>query len=223
MSQPDAHMSSQGNLAAPPLSPQDLHFPKTSARKETRREKRRREWQEEKIRAIREKKGLAEESSVGAESSRAESQFSVATGYQQRLLSYGRTESQWRVIEDLELCARCLTRTNPPHGPGDSYAPCTGQRNAPFDYATIYGTRGARDSEAGDTVRHRDRKWRPGGAQLETDGFYPAAGYIEHDSYGSGVTYDTHATYGGDLNRFAPLYPFRIPSSDPEREAEFGM
>jgi hypothetical protein len=120
MSLPDAHMSGQEEPVAPHL-PQavdpDTHALSTApARMETRREKKRREWHEGKLSASREKIQRQQDSLLVAGSSRTESHFPSATGGKQRHPSYGRIESQRRVIEELKLCASCLTRTIPPHG-----------------------------------------------------------------------------------------------------------
>jgi hypothetical protein len=120
MSLPDAHMSGQEEPVAPHL-PQavdpDTHALSTApAPMKTRREKRRREWHERKLSASREKIQRRQDSLLVAGSSRTESHSPSATGGKQRQPSYGRTESQRRVIEELKICASCLTRTTPPHG-----------------------------------------------------------------------------------------------------------
>jgi hypothetical protein len=238
-------------MAAPPAPPTDLGaLPSSCTRTETRREKRRREWHEGKIKSSRDKKqhgqattpeeqlGHRDPQHAGPESPYASAQSPTypAAGGKRHHPSHGRTESQWKDIEELRLCAGCLTRTTPPHKPGDGHAPCTGQPNAPFDLAKIAVIRKAldklkiehrRSDSLGwpDTISpQRNRQWRPGDTSsnasqhtlcqgIEPGRRYPEAGHGEYESGPPGVSYDTRTTSGGGLNPFAPLYNLHNPSS----------
>jgi hypothetical protein len=173
-------LSSQEEPVAPHLLQgvdPDTHAPSmASARTQTPHEKRRRGWHKVEIKSNREKKRLNEISLLAAESSRAESPLSPAVkeshpsppaqGRRCHPL-YERTEGQWRDIENLRLCASCLTRTTPPHGPGDSHAPCLGQPHAAFNTAKVSMIRKALEEleaehrPSGETPQP-SRQWHPG-------------------------------------------------------------
>jgi hypothetical protein len=243
-------------MAAPPT---DLGaLPSSCARTETRREKRRREWHEGKIKSSRDKKqhgqattpeeqlGHRDPQHAGPESPYASAQSPTypAAGGKRHHPSHGRTESQWKDIEELRLCAGCLTRTTPPHKPGDGQAPCTGQRNVPFDSAKIAVIRKAldklkiehrRSDSLGrpDTISpQRNRQWRPGDTlsnasqctlypSIQQEHRYPEAGLSGYESGPPGGTSNGNATSGGRLSSFAPLYNIRNPSFYLQPRVEF--
>jgi hypothetical protein len=62
-----------------------------------------------------------------------------------------RSPSQWKTIRELKLCARCLTRTIPPHKPGFEGAPCKGQPYEPWNASGIERIRRASMRLAGRT------------------------------------------------------------------------
>jgi hypothetical protein len=246
-------------MVTPLAPPADLvAFPSSSARTETRREKRRREWHEGKIRSSREKKqhnqattpeeqiGYRDPQPAGPVSPFASAQSPTypATGGKRHQPSHGRTESQWKVIEELRLCAGCLTRTTPPHKPGDEHAPCTGQQNAPFDHAKMAVIRKALDKlkaefrrsdslgQPNTTSPQWNRQWRLRETSsnmsqhtlcqgIEPGCQYPEAGLSEYESGVAGLTYDIHPTPGGGFNLFAPLYNLHNTSSSPHPRVGF--
>jgi hypothetical protein len=153
-------------------------------RTETRREKKRREWHEAKIIQSRERRRRYETISSAEQiklqcPQNADPQikqapaFQWAAGEEDKLRvgsesatepyhtsgkpdpSYGRTESQWTVIEELKLCASCLNRTTPPHNPEHPHAPCTGQPFANFSNAKISAIRKVLDQSKAE-IRHND-------------------------------------------------------------------
>jgi hypothetical protein len=217
-------------------------LPISYARPETRRTKRRREWQENKIKTTRGKKqhnqaatsgeqtGIHAPQHAGPESpcTAGHSHAGLATG-RRRHPSHGRTESQWKVIEELRLCAGCLTKTTPPHKPGDAHAPCTGLPNAAFDHAKIAVIRKAVGRLEADICRSEGlewsgsrspqwyRQWRSGDASSEGSQRtlwqgnnmrhqHAHAGHSGYDSSMPGLLHEACATSGGSLHPFAPLY-----------------
>jgi hypothetical protein len=236
-------------LPTPPTPHADQEASSTgSTRTETRREKRRREWQENKIRQSREKKqhnqaptydekvGLRVPRTAGPEPQRAlEHDHTGTISGGRRHPSHGRTENQWIVIEELKLCAGCLTRTTPPHKPGDLHAPCTGQPNAAFDGAKISMIRKALEQLKAE-IRHNDdlgrtgirslqrnRQWHPGdtsstGSQhtlysgIESRHPHADAGHSEYASGTSRPTHEIHVMPGGS-HPFAPLYNLHASNS----------
>jgi hypothetical protein len=217
MSLPDAHMSGQEEPVAPHL-PQavdpDTHAQSTApARMETRREKKRREWHEGKISASREKIQRQQESLLVAGSSRTESHFPSATEGKQRHPSYGRTESQWRVIEELKLCACCLTRTTPPHRPGNRHAPCIGQQNAPFDHAKLSIIRKALDKLKAEHRRSESLRWPEIISPQRNRQKHPSDSSANQSQRPlvSPFSHDASDIAGGSLKSLAPLYNVRNP------------
>jgi hypothetical protein len=231
-------------------------LPTSYARPETRRTKRRREWQENKIKTTRGKKqhnqaatsgeqiGIHAPQHAGPESPCAveHSHAGLATG-RRRHPSHGRTESQWKVIEELRLCAGCLTRTIPPHKPGDGNAPCTGQPTAAFDHAKISVIRKALNRPTTELQRvddpgwnsiafpHRNEPWRTGddswdgsqrtlGPGIEMGHKSAYAGHGRYVSSMPSLSHEAHATSGGSLPQFAPLYNLHDSNSYHQHQAE---
>jgi hypothetical protein len=240
----------------PAAQADQVAVPTSSARPETRRTKRRREWQENKIRTTRENKqhnqaatsgeqiGIHAPRYAGPESPCAagHSHAGLATG-RRRHSSHGRTESQWKVIEELRLCAGCLTRTIPPHKPGDGNAPCTGQPTAAFDHTKISVIRKALNKPTTELRRvddpgwnsiafpHRNEQWRPGddswdgsqrtlGPGIEMGHQSAYAGHSRYVSSMPSLSHEAHATSGGSLPQFAPLYNLHDPNSYHQHRAE---
>jgi hypothetical protein len=124
--------------------------PQNRADQETPRQKKRREWQEGKIKKSREKNqkkpgaDSAEQSgpgisdSAGSETPDApQSSQTIGAEHKERYPRPVRSMSEWKEIRELKLCASCLTRTVPAHKPGGEGAPCIGQPDVPFDKAKI--------------------------------------------------------------------------------------
>jgi hypothetical protein len=227
------------DLDAPSISP--IHT-------ETRREKRRREWQENKIRKSREKKQynqatpLAEQiglqvpgHAVHRSDCAPEHEHTRSAAGRRRHPLHGRSESQWLVIEELKLCAGCLSRTTPPHKPGDGHAPCTGQPNATFEDAKISAIRKAldrlraahrRDDGLEQTCNkspQRGRQWRPGDTSSDGSQYTLCQGneprHRHADVYVSDTfdpQYEAHAIPSDNPHPFAPLYNLSNSSSCPQ-------
>jgi hypothetical protein len=223
-------------------------FSTCSTRTETRREKRRREWQEGKIRKSRERKqhnqattpeeqiGFRPPQHTGRESLCApELKHTRSAAVGRRHPLHGRTESQWDVIKELKLCAGCLSRTTPPHKPSDGHAPCAGQPNVAFEDAKISAIRKALDRLKAEHRRDDGqaqagtRHWRPGdnsldGSQhtfcqgIETRRRHADAGHVDHVLDVFGPPHEAHAMSDGDPHSFAPLYNLSNSSSCPQPE-----
>jgi hypothetical protein len=223
-----------------------------STRTETRREKRRREWHENKIRGSREKKqhnqATTPEEQFGLRAPQyagpgyhcaPEHEHARSGAGRRRHPLHGRTESQWLVIEELKLCAGCLSRTTPPHKPGDGHAPCVGQPHAAFNDAKISAIRKALDrlkaehrrvdgqEQAGTGSLQRSKQWRPGdtssqGSQHTLDqGNKPRHRHADVDHGGCvldvlGPPNEAYAKSEGGLHPFAPLYNLSNSSSYPQ-------
>ncbi|KAF1913224.1 hypothetical protein BDU57DRAFT_532296 [Ampelomyces quisqualis] len=119
-------------------------------KKETQREARRKAWQASKIQDSRTKKRpdqetkLVEQHALEVFRSPASEPQGVASIAHKRHASGGtvhlphnRTQNEWKVICELKLCAGCLTRTIPPHKPGDKRAPCKDRPSASYDAKLI--------------------------------------------------------------------------------------
>jgi hypothetical protein len=124
--------------------------PHNLADQETPRQKKRREWQDDKIKKSREKNkkkpgaDSAEQSgpgisdSAGSETPDApQSSQTIGIEHKGRYPRPDRSPSEWKEIRELKLCASCLMKTVPAHKPGDEGAPCAGQSDVPFDKAKI--------------------------------------------------------------------------------------
>jgi hypothetical protein len=127
---------------------------------ETARQRKRREWQEAKIEKIRSKnRGIVEGKQLDSTTSaildeHVEPQYPGAkpsSSRDQVGSSPDRSPSQWKTIRELKLCARCLTRTIPPHKPGFEGAPCEGQPYEPWNASGIERIRRASMRLAGRT------------------------------------------------------------------------
>lgn len=150
----------------PPTPPAGTNDPPHyDAGTETPREKKRREWQENKIRQSREKSHKKVEATAteqdGAKLSPSDA-YETHDASQDRQTSgtaggrvhppVDRTPGQWKTIRKLKLCARCLNLTIPPHKPTDAHARCTGQQNAPWDKSEIDRIRKASNRLAGRNI-----------------------------------------------------------------------
>jgi hypothetical protein len=131
----------------------------------TPRLEKRRRWQEDKIKNSRDK-SKKKPATTPAEQSRPEASTSAATethdvphdshaictaGGRLRVVPH-RSASEWKVIRELKLCAGCLTKTIPPHKPGDEHAVCTGQPHAQWNKAEI-----ARIRKASNQLKGRNK------------------------------------------------------------------
>jgi hypothetical protein len=204
---------------------------------------RRRRWQEDKIRDSRTKKKrtpvATEPNSLEASRSLDSEADSVQSATQKRHNLGGRvhalhdrTESQWKTIRELELCARCLTLTTPPHKLSDEDAHCNGQPNAPWSEAEIRKIRKWLRRKTDEILRKDDRRRmasktvprehqrQPAHALLKGNqhegrrhsNFTPELDDKDNGTPTSASSHAAHARVGGP-NLYAPLYNLHVPSS----------
>lgn len=211
---------------------------------ETPRDKRRREWHNNKIEGRREKqrqtRGTSSAASgnlMGLGPAVAETENAPLSAYADHVVDHqgrrphDRTPDQWKTIQKLQLCAKCMTRTVPPHKPNDEHAPCKDSSRALFDEAYISAIRKglARDecstrrasssrrktAESGgrDQQTRHARHSSNGGKNTLQASLEPKAGhgYASHRQQTRLLPRGEDA-HGGSVP-YAPLYNFPRPSS----------
>lgn len=214
-------------------------------KKDTPREIRRKDWQRKKIQDSRTKTRSTQDAVAGDQhnddgprlpASQAQAPLSnteaVHAAAESQIFPFDRTPDEWKIICELKLCARCLTKTSPPHKPRDKRAPCQGSQGVPYDAKEITAIRRSLSKDANKVwlkaaSRHSLARGTHHGKSEQSlsapstsrqhESFHGVAPRVPQSGSGNSMRgkrpLERHFPTADDPTLFAPIYNLHHPSS----------